>query len=336
MIDDFTRTLVDDLGKKGPAFNGPEYIAKSAAEKSAQMWDAVMKDTRSGKWYNAVEMGTIMTESMSPTFETEGDEMGKGMLFGTRGKYIHTVGTIGQVGWVSTGNHPYTGIFEGADKGYVRCSVAKEPSKRSDVFAPGIGVKFLRDGVDSANFVAMYSVDGQHGWDFFKNDFTNHIPAGSKALWLLEKKFATVTHFIQEVGLSDMAGYKQDGTKIDTPVFPFSLRFHPTGELSTPDAYAGHPFTEDLMKVPVSSTLWEVWAYDKPAALGGVETHIADLKLTSDMTSSKWGDEHFFIRHQFMDDDVALHPEWEPYLDKFGLFGTYKSAGCPFAQMFLQ
>jgi len=52
---------------------------------------------------------------MAPSFETEGDELGKGILFGTRGKYIHTVGTIGQAEWVSKGNHSYTGIFEGAD-----------------------------------------------------------------------------------------------------------------------------------------------------------------------------------------------------------------------------
>ena len=39
-----------------------------------------------------------------------------------------------------------------------------------------MGLKFLRDGVDSANLVAMYSVDGQESWNFFKNDFSNHIP----------------------------------------------------------------------------------------------------------------------------------------------------------------
>jgi len=73
------------------------------------------------------------------------------------------------------------------------------------VTAPGIGVKFLRDGIDSANFVAMYSVDGQQGWNFFKNDLLNHIPKASLALLPVAEKFATFTHYIQEVGLSDMA-----------------------------------------------------------------------------------------------------------------------------------
>ena len=45
-----------------------------------------------------------------------------------------------------------------------------------------MGLKFLRDGVDSANLVAMYSVDGQESWNFFKNDFSNHIPESGGTL----------------------------------------------------------------------------------------------------------------------------------------------------------
>ena len=32
--------------------------------------------------------------------------------------------------------------------------------------------------------------------------------------------------------------------------------------------------------------------------LGGVETHIGDLVLTSELTSSNWGDKHLYFRHQ--------------------------------------
>jgi len=41
---------------------------------------------------------------------------------------------------------------------------------------PGFGLKFLRDGVDSANLVAMYSLAGIKGWNFFEHSFSNHIP----------------------------------------------------------------------------------------------------------------------------------------------------------------
>lgn len=70
-----------------------------------------------------------------------------------------------------------------------------------------MGLKFLRDGVDSSNHVAMFSVNGQPGdWNFFSNDFNNHVGAATdiktKALAV---KFATETYFVQEVGLSEMA-----------------------------------------------------------------------------------------------------------------------------------
>jgi len=31
------------------------------------------------------------------------------------------------------------------------------------------------------------------------------------------------------------------------------------------------------------------------------------------MVTSYWGDEHMFFRHQRMDDDLKLRPEWVPY-----------------------
>ena len=52
--------------------------------------------------------------------------------------------------------------------------------------------------------------------------------------------------------------------------------------------------------------------------------------LTSEMTTSLWGDKHMFFRHQMMDDDVAIFPEWEQYLDKFGF---EHEPGCPMARM---
>ena len=59
---------------------------------------------------------------------------------------------------------------------FSRLSLALEPDTEKLNTAPGMGLKFLRDGMDSANLVAMYSVDGQESWNFFKNDFSNHIP----------------------------------------------------------------------------------------------------------------------------------------------------------------
>lgn len=81
--------------------------------------------------------------------------------------------------------------------------------------APGFGLKFLRNNMDSANLVAMFGVDGQKdNWDFFGNDFWTHIaPAHSGILKAVAYKFSGATDFIQVAGLSNWGEYDQNGHK---------------------------------------------------------------------------------------------------------------------------
>ena len=140
---------------------------------------------------------------------TAGDEMPweKKLVFhGHRGKLIHSVGVVATAEWRSGGDHGYTGVFTGSQHVIIRMSLATPPDPQQLKTTPGIALKFLRDGVASGNMVAMFSVDGQESWNFFKNNFTNHIPSfQSPALFPLGVKFATASRNIQQVGLSDMA-----------------------------------------------------------------------------------------------------------------------------------
>ena len=146
-----------------------------------------------------------------PVFDTPGDQLACPWT-GCRPKTIHANGTVAKISWTSTGDHPYTGMFKGSDTGFARLSIAKPVDTKTPNLAPGMGVKLLRDGMDSANFVCMFSVDGQDDLNFFANDFVNHIPdPHSIALLPLEARFATATNYIQTVGLSEMASYTQDG-----------------------------------------------------------------------------------------------------------------------------
>ena len=147
-----------------------------------------------------------------PVMETPGDEL-VCKWNGCRNKTVHAVGNTGKFNWVDLGGHNYTGIFDGGStNGIVRFSTAAPvftfPMK---FIAPGMGVKFLRDGIDSANFVAMYSVDGQSDLNFFTNDWNTHIAKPGAQLKPLEARFATVTPWIQTIGLSDMASYDNNG-----------------------------------------------------------------------------------------------------------------------------
>merc|ERR1711877_77662 len=74
-----------------------------------------MEDLTPADWFGVLELPGIFTESMCPTIRAPGDELPweEGIISdGTRYKYIHTVGAVGQVQWVDRGGHSYSGLVE--------------------------------------------------------------------------------------------------------------------------------------------------------------------------------------------------------------------------------
>ena len=110
-------------------FNSKEYLASDGVTKKGQLWEQITADESSGSFPNALELPGIFIEAMDPTFKTAGDQM-PSELFGltTRTKYIHSVGVVGKVKFVSSNEHPFTGVWQGAENGLVRLSSAAEPS----------------------------------------------------------------------------------------------------------------------------------------------------------------------------------------------------------------
>ena len=83
-----------------------------------------------------------------------------------------------------------------------------------------------------------------------------------------------------------------------------------------------------MENIPADSTIYDVYALDKPKPLGGTETLIGSLKLDGSFTTSDWGDQRLFYRHQLMNEDLALKPEWKPYTATYSLGGK-----CPYQTM---
>jgi len=298
--------------------------------KEAELWKEITSNKESYGWYNAASLAGIFVESMDPSLKWVGDTFEDG-FFGPRKKLIHSVGSVATVKFVPTANNEgYTGVFQGADHGLIRLSLAKQPdySKTSaagayDNFAPGFGLKFLRDNSHSANMVAMFSVDGQDSWNFFKNDFTNHIPAAQNtAQKVLAKKFMQGTPFITYVGLSDFSQIDKHGNNVADFKFPFQLVFEPTLRNNLPDTFK-EDFQLTLSKIPVGTALYKVHALAEP---GSPQVHIGDIVITSQFTSSYFGDRYLFFKHQDMREDVKFKPEWEKHLN----VGAGASK-CPFA-----
>eukprot|EP00746_Dinoflagellata_sp_MGD_P020368 gnl/MRDRNA2_/MRDRNA2_147454_c0_seq1.p1 gnl/MRDRNA2_/MRDRNA2_147454_c0~~gnl/MRDRNA2_/MRDRNA2_147454_c0_seq1.p1 ORF type:complete len:432 (-),score=64.80 gnl/MRDRNA2_/MRDRNA2_147454_c0_seq1:186-1388(-) len=281
------------------------YESLTAVEK----WDLLLKDihqdTAHGDYPSTLGvLSGVMGESVMVSFDAQADVFPE-----PRKKYIHSVGTVAPISFKSSGDHKYTGLFTGADYGFIRLSSANCPS--SSGFTPGAAVKLLRDGMPSANFVAMPSLDGQACKDnnFFEKNFTTHISATSNfGLKLIAQKFWQASYCPLMVGLSDVAATK-DGSD---SVFPFMLTLEPFQIVDFP--------CDDLTTalgnfatLEAGSTLFQVLATDAP---GGSVQHIGDLVLTGQFTTSKFGDEQMFFKHIHMEKDFSIHPEWLAKIDR--------------------
>jgi len=245
-------------------------------------------------------------ESVRLTFDSNSDTFPQ-----KRDKTIHSIGVVGGIKFESAGGHPYQGLFKGAEHGMVRFSSAKQPD--SSGVTPGMGLKFFRDGRRSANFVSMYSLDGQPctDGDFFQHEWSNHIPMTDNfGLKIIAAKFWQASYCPLMVGLSDMAS-EADGVAPAPGTFPFQLVFKPV--VSSPCSCNDYSAClSNLASISPGTKLFDVEARGSP---GASTQHIGTISLTSHLQQSQWGDEKFFIQHQNMEDDFAIHPEWLAALD---------------------
>jgi len=305
-------------------FNGPQYESQTRGQKIDQLWHAIESDPENLDWYSALSVAEIFVESMDTTFETLADDMPQQYIgnFFERKKLIHTVGVIARAELkITNTTSGFTGIFAtGCDSVLIRLSLAKKPleEKGTGAYAPGIAVKFLRDGLPSGNVVSMFSLAGQDGFNFFEHDFTNHVPSPNPA-WmdtaekLLLAKFRTASTWPTMVGLSDLASYDQNGRKQSSPRFPYRLIWHPSSKLHNafPDEPTGQPFYSQLMRaLAPGEVLYELYIQAEPLQTNLQLIKLGEVVLTSEGTTSKFGDRHFFHRHQLFEDDLQLRPDW--------------------------
>ena len=93
------------------------------------------------------------------------------------------------------------------------------------------------------------------------------------------------------------------------------IKFRPTGELSMPSDTYEQELSEYFKTIPEGSVLFEIYAMDAPEADGGQELLIGELITDSILTPSLFGDDHLAFKHQKMEEDFELKPEWEKFLE---------------------
>ena len=254
------------------------------------------------------------------------------MLPDSRTKVIHGQGAVCQFSLAVASTSPFTGIFSpGTKTGLIRLGNAltvDEPNPLHDTpMFPGYGIKFLRTGVRSADWVGLRRTGAGGSWDFMNASFSNHVKPDAALLAL--QKFQQASGCVDMVGLSDACSYGQDGVKVETPVFPFEVIFEPSGAIHFPDQKkSSDDILRELASIPAGTKLLDVYAFASPdSAKSGKSLKIGAISTTSACVRSLFGDNELFFRHQRMEEDFALAPEWLAQMEKFGDTTCHASTG---------
>jgi len=262
----------------------------------------------------------LFIEDMNLSFDTVADDLPYQFIIPQRRpKLVHSVGVIAPAIWTPVANSlGYTGIFSsGCSDLFVRLSVARSPDPSTNSsYTPGLAVKCLRDGVPAGDIFAMFSLQGQVSWNFFKNDLTNHVPdLSSSAPFILQELrgvFAKASNWPVMLGLSDLAEYDSQGNNVTNPTFPFRLVFHPTTalHLAFPDA-PQTPFQDVLANgLQNPGDMYYVYAVVNPGDSTDQFVQIGTITTTGPGSTSNFGDTFMFFEHTRMENDLMYRPDW--------------------------
>ncbi len=230
-------------------------------------------------------------------------------------KPIHPYGALATASFVSTGDHAYTGLFKGNECGMLRMSVTGDPADMG-AFAPGLAWKSFVDGKRSENVSALYTLTGQgKNYNIFANEMSNYVLPESDS-WASMALFSLVTTQPTRLMVNDMAKVKQDGTKEATVKSPTQIYFVPTAGVKNLFGTGAHDFRDDLTTLKAGTTVYDVYATDMTIKTSifpwltesykkerrASAKKIGEIRLTSDFTTSAFGDGGIFFKHQRYED----------------------------------
>merc|ERR1712166_166916 len=173
----------------------------------------------------------------------------------------------------------------------------------------------------------LRSAGDAEGYDFFESTFSNHVAPDDALVQL--GKFQQASGCIDMVGLSDACTYTQAGEKVDEPVFPFEVWFEPTGSVSFADQKKSNAdLLAELSGIPDGTEIFSVHAFASPAdKKEGKQITLGTLTSTGTCHQSVFGDLDLFFRHQRMEEDFAMVPEWISEMEALGDSSCEATAG---------
>jgi len=304
-----------------------EYESQRADAKLDFLWSNIAADNTPGPPPNPV---VAFTESVQTSFDRFSDFMPRGRV-----KVIHGQGAVCKFKMEMNSSSPYTGVLKKGNvaRGLIRMgSALPVDAKSKSGVVPGLGIKFMRSNVPSANFVALYSLSAlpDNDYNFMAKTLSNHLPPaqgiGANAL---AKKFTQKSGCPTMVGLSDICKYDIDGslTPAAKLVFPFELRLDSKEKQFPSTPIDGNQLLKQLSSIPANTNLFEVSAFFDPkhAQSGEPAAILGTMVTDGPCVLSKFGDENLFFKHQLVEEDWQLQRTWIPFLKPMRDCSSFKS-----------
>lgn len=327
----------------------PSYQNQTAQAKLDYLWSRIITTSNASAPIrdDPIDALTKMTQqSFVTTYELQSDEQPPGR---PKTAYEHG-GAVAKVTFrVATTDendkpiHPFTGLLAtGSETCLLRIStIIPLPVTRP---TPGISLKCLVDYEPSVNFVGLVRSEGIDTYDLFRNNFSSQVPPTHEDI-LQDQSLATLrfrlfsdkvimqtTRCPPMVGLSEWALLGMDN--ISQVVIPYGMVFTANDALEaafvdrtdTDGDGSADPFdSETLMtfleEFPLTNTsLFTIHGRKNPG--DDYNIPIGSLVLQTPFTRSSYADEQLFFKHQYMEQDFRLRPDWLDKIDSMEACGV--------------
>ena len=125
----------------------------------------------------------------------------------------------------------------------------------------------------------------------------------------MTEKFCQTGHCITKVGLSDICSYDQKGTFYPDPNFPFKIELVP-GDVNFPESKPNsmEDFMAQFKTIKTGTKIFTLKAYVNPYDSEGMV--LGNIITADDCVTSHYGDTKLFFKHQYIEEDAQLKPEW--------------------------
>lgn len=290
------------------------YQQMAACDKETLLWQNGVKQTQYKEGerpeLKPVDIGGLIDKVLWDKVKRDSDVAPLGYE-----KPIHPYGAMATVAFEATGNHPYTGVFKGAECGLVRLSVTGAPSDRG--FAPGLAWKTFVDGKESSNVSALYTLSGQgDNHNFFANELSQYVSAEANDTLGSTVLFSLVTSKPTRLMTENLAATQANGQSEASVKAPTQIYFVPSADVAGKFTSSAHDFRDDLTSLKAGTALYDVYATDKRIRTSWFSrlnkryakdrrnsaVKVGTIRLTSDMTTSAFGDGGVFFKHQRYED----------------------------------